>query len=293
MFNLDVSQNRDCDNPDSGHCDSDEPNLVAGFLVVAAVVRMGQMLSLMYATIDQVKEDMSVYITQIKVKLYQPRAEQEWQAIMTAVSWVVGLSTFISNLIDGFTAFTATPALVATIVIIPSTLGAVSNSSNGFEAQKPESTYLAINGKYSESVVDYFRGLQEWIKNVCATTELTSSGIATILSNGAWLDVGNPYNVPGITGEAPAWLDNLLVTSYLDRVFHVQVSSLSINPMLNTYIILRSLTARRVGPAIQVGSISPPAMFSWVTGQEWPSLHDREVRVKNPKPGRPKLSGCG
>ena len=139
---------------------------------------------------------------------------------MTAVSSVVGLLTFVAVLIDGFIAFTATPALVATIVVMPSNLGAVSHSRNGFKAQKPESTYLAIIGKYSESVVDYFPGIQELINNVCATTELTSSGIVTVLSNGAWLNVGNPYNVPGITGEAPDWLDNLLVTSYHDRVFH-------------------------------------------------------------------------
>ena len=73
MFNLDVSQNRDCDNPDSGHCDSEEPNLIARFLVVAAVVRMGQMFSLIYTTIDQVKGDMSAYIPRLWSNSTNPR----------------------------------------------------------------------------------------------------------------------------------------------------------------------------------------------------------------------------
>ncbi|KAL8662060.1 MAG: hypothetical protein Q9202_005034 [Teloschistes flavicans] len=191
----------------------------AGFLVVAAVTRMATMLNLLYSTINSAQGDMAGYITQIVVKFFQPEAQQEWQAIVTAVASVVGLLTFIAILIDGFTDFTATPALVAAIVGIQSTLSAAANFKNGFEAQKPDSTYLAIDGNYTQSVMEYARGLEDAVNNIWSNTELTSSGIATALANGAWLDVPNPYNVTGVSEDARDWLDNLLVTSYINRVF--------------------------------------------------------------------------
>ena len=178
------------------------------------------MLSLLYSTIDDAKGDMSAYITQIVVKFFQPQAEQEWQAIITAVSSVVGLLTFIAIIIDAYTAGASTGLLVAAIVGVQSTLAAAANFKNGFEGQKPDATYLAIDGNYSQSVVDYSRGLQELINNMWSNTELQSSGIAEAIAGGAWLDVGNPYNVTGITEEAKDWLDNLLVTSYINRVFN-------------------------------------------------------------------------
>ncbi|KAL8753484.1 MAG: hypothetical protein Q9199_005012 [Rusavskia elegans] len=220
ICNPDAGQNYDCDYPASGQCESDKPDAVAGFLVVAAVVRMSQMLSLLYSTIEAAKGDMSAYITQIVVKFFQPQAEQEWQAIVTAVSSVVGLLTFIAIIIDAYTAGASTGLLVAAIVGVQSALGAAANFKNGFEAQKPDATYLAINGNYSQSVVDYSRGLQELVNNMWSNTELQSSGIAEAIAGGAWLEVGNPYNVTGITEEARDWLDNLLVTSYINRVFN-------------------------------------------------------------------------
>lgn len=220
ICNLHLGQNYDCDYPASGQCESDKPDAVAGFLVIAAVVRMSQMLSLLYSTIEAAKGDMSAYITQIIVKFFQPQAEQEWQAIVTAVSSVVGLLTFIAIIIDAYTAGASTGLLVAAIVGVQSALGAAANFKNGFEAQKPDATYLAIDGNYSQSVVDYSRGLQELVNNMWSNTELQSSGIAEAIAGGAWLEVGNPYNVTGITEEARDWLDNLLVTSYINRVFN-------------------------------------------------------------------------
>lgn len=179
---------------------------------------MSQMLSLLYTTIERAQADMSGYITQIVTKFFQPQAEQEWQAIVTAVSSIVGLFTFVAILIDGFTAFTATPALVAAVVGIQSALGAAANFKNGFEKQKPDATYLAIDGNYTQSVIDYCRSLEEVVNNVWDNTELTQAGIKTALASGEWLEVGNPYNVSGITEDSRDWLDNLLVTSYINRV---------------------------------------------------------------------------
>ncbi|KAL8790072.1 MAG: hypothetical protein Q9213_000774 [Squamulea squamosa] len=220
ICDLKLGQTYDCDYPASGQCESDKPDAVAGFLVVAAVVRMSQMLSLIYSTIDQAKSDMSAYITQIVVKFFQPQAEQEWQAIVTAVSSIIGLFTFVAIIIDTFTAGATSGVVVAAVVGIQSALAAASNFNKGFTKQKPDSTYLAIDGNYSQSVVDYSRGLQELVNNIWANTELTQSGIATALASGAWLDVGNPYNVTGIATQARDWLDNLLVTSYINRVFN-------------------------------------------------------------------------
>ena len=192
---------------------------MAGYLIVAALVRMSQLLSLLFNTIELVKGDMSAYITNIVTKFFQPQAEQEWQAIVTAVSSVVGLFVFAAILIDGLTAGTATVFMVAAIVGVQSALAAAANFKNGFEAQKPDATYLAIDGNFSQSVVDYSRGLQEIINNMWSNNELQQSGVADAMASGAWLEVGNPYNVTGITEEARDWLNNLLVTSYINRVF--------------------------------------------------------------------------
>ena len=181
---------------------------------------MSNMLALLYSTIQAVQSDIGVYIISIITKFFQPQAEQEWQAIVTAVSSVVGLLTFIAIIVDASTAGATTGVIVGVIVSIQSTLAAAANFKNGFEAQKPDVTYLAINGNYSQSAIEYTQSLQEIVDNLWSNTELTQSGICTAIASGDWLDVPNPYNVTGITEEARDWLDNLLVTTYINRVFN-------------------------------------------------------------------------
>ncbi|KAL8900031.1 MAG: hypothetical protein Q9207_005895, partial [Kuettlingeria erythrocarpa] len=210
----------DCDYPSYTLCDSSSPDATAGFLVVAAVVRMSQVLTLLYNAIQAAQGDMVGYVTQIVVKFFQPQATQKWQAIVTAVSSIIGLFTFVAILIDGFTAGTATPALVAAVVGVGAVLSASANLGNGFNAEKPDATYLAIDGNYTQGVMEYARGLEEIVDGIWNNTDLGSSGIAGALASGAWLDVPNPYNVTGIAEDARDWLDNLLVTSYINRVFN-------------------------------------------------------------------------
>lgn len=210
----------DCDYPSYTLCDSSSPDATAGFLVVAAVVRMSQVLTLLYNAIHAAQGDMIGYITQIVVKFFQPQATQKWQAIVTAISSIIGLFTFIAILIDGFTAGTATPALVAAVVGVQAALAAAPNLANGLNAEKPDATYLAIEGNYTQGVMEYARGLEEIVNGIWDNTDLGSSGITGALASGAWLDVPNPYNVTGIAEEARDWLDNLLVTSYINRVFN-------------------------------------------------------------------------
>ncbi|KAL8744032.1 MAG: hypothetical protein Q9184_008044, partial [Pyrenodesmia sp. 2 TL-2023] len=210
----------DCDYPSYTQCDSSSPDATAGFLVVAAVVRMSQLLTLLYNSIQAVQGDMVGYITQIVVKFFQPQAEQKWQSIVTAVSSIVGLFTFVAILIDAFTAGAATSVLVAAVVGVQTVLAASATFANGFNAEKPDATYLAIDGNYTQGVMEYARGLEEIVDGIWDNTDLGSSGIADALASGAWLDVPNPYNVTGIAEEARDWLDNLLVTSYINRVFN-------------------------------------------------------------------------
>ncbi|KAL8666202.1 MAG: hypothetical protein Q9202_001709 [Teloschistes flavicans] len=219
ICNPDAGTTYECSFPSHTLCDSTNPDAVAGYLVVASVIRMSNLLQLLYNSINNAQVDMAGYITQIVVKFFQPQAEQEWTAIVTAVSSIVGLFTFIAILIDGFTGGSATPALVAAVVGIQSALAAAANFKNGFEKQKPDATYLAIDGNYTQSVMDYARGLEEVVDNVWNNTELGSSGIAAALGSGEWLEVPNPFNVTGIYEQARDWLDNLLVTSYINRVF--------------------------------------------------------------------------
>ncbi|KAL8930180.1 MAG: hypothetical protein Q9208_000797 [Pyrenodesmia sp. 3 TL-2023] len=210
----------DCDYPSHTQCDSSSPDATAGYLVVAAVVRMSQLLTLLYNAIQAAQGDMVGYITQIVVKFFQPQAEQKWKSIATAVSSIVGLFTFVAILIDGFTGFTATPALVAAVVGVQTILASSVEIANMLDAEKPDANYLAIDGNYTQGVMEYARGLEESVNGIWDNTDLGSSGIANALASGAWLDVPNPYNVTGIADEARDWLDNLLVTRYINRVFN-------------------------------------------------------------------------
>ncbi|KAI4265332.1 MAG: hypothetical protein L6R38_009500 [Xanthoria sp. 2 TBL-2021] len=160
---------------------------------------------------------MAGYITQIVVKFFAPILTQEWQALVAAVSSIVGLFTFAAILLDVFTAGAMTGVLVAAIVGVQSALAAAANFKNGFSKEKPGATYLAIDGNYTQGVMDYCRGLQEIIDNTWNSTELGSSGIAEVLGSGAWLSVPNLFNVTGIYEDARGWIDDLLVTSYINK----------------------------------------------------------------------------
>lgn len=206
-----------CNFPSYTQCDSSSADTTAGYLVVASAVRMSQMLQLLYNTIQNAQNDMAGYITQIVVKFFSPILTQEWQALVAAVSSIVGLFTFAAILLDALTAAALTGVLVAAVVGVQSALAAAANFQNGFTKEKPDATYLAIDGNYTQGVMDYCRGLQEIIDNTWNSTELGSGGIAEALGSGAWLSVPNPFNVTGIYEDARDWIDNLLVTSYINK----------------------------------------------------------------------------
>ncbi|KAL8704927.1 MAG: hypothetical protein Q9201_001922 [Fulgogasparrea decipioides] len=216
----DAGTTYDCGFPSHTLCNSTTKDATAGFLVVAALTRMSNMLQLLYSSISSAQGDMAGYITQIVVKFFQPQAEQEWQAIVTAVSSIVGLFTGIAIVVDALTEGATTGIMVAATVSIQSTLAATASFKNVFDKQKPDSTYLAIDGNYTQSVMNYARGLEEMIDNVWNNTELGPSGIEAALGRGEWLSVPNPFNVTGIYEQARDWIDNLLVTSYINRVFN-------------------------------------------------------------------------
>lgn len=206
-----------CNFPSYTQYDSSSADTTAGYLVVASAVRMSQILQLLYNTIQNAQNDMAGYITQIVVKFFSSILTQEWQALVAAVSSIVGLFTFAAILLDALTAAALTGVLVAAVVGVQSALAAAANFQNGFTKEKPDATYLAIDGNYTQGVMDYCRGLQEIIDNTWNSTELGSGGIAEALGSGAWLSVPNSFNVTEIYEDARDWIDNLLVTSYINK----------------------------------------------------------------------------
>ncbi|KAL8849982.1 MAG: hypothetical protein Q9221_005088 [Calogaya cf. arnoldii] len=160
---------------------------------------------------------MAGYITQIVVKFFAPILTQEWTVIVAAVSSIVGLFTFAAILLDVFSAGSLTGVLVAAVVGVQSVIAAAANFKTGFSKEKPDATYVAIDGNYTQGVMDYCRGLQDVIDNVWNNTELGSSGIADLLESGSWLSVPNPFNITGIFEDPRDWMDALLVTSYINK----------------------------------------------------------------------------
>ncbi|KAL8692929.1 MAG: hypothetical protein Q9218_002130 [Villophora microphyllina] len=281
-----------CVYPGHSLCDSTSPDSTAGYLVVAATIRMSQMLTLLYSTIDAAQGDMAGYITQIVVKFFQPQAEQKWQAIVSAVSSLVGLLAFIAIAIDIATEGSATAVLAALITGIQGSLSAAANFNLGFNKQKPDATYLAIDGNYTQSVMDYARGLEETVDNLWSNTELTQSGIAAALISGTWLDVPNPYNVTGIAEDARDWLDNLLVTSYINRVFDDADAFIVFLPYAK-YVYSGIYGRTQIYDFTQANCES-----HWANDPSWPYYATCDVPLGGDRPGmavvtRPTAEGTG
>lgn len=150
------------------------------------------------------------------VNFFKPAAQEKWTAELTAASSIVGLFTVAAILIDGFTDAAATPALVAAIVGIQSTLSGTSNFENGFSAQQPDSTYLAIDGNYSQGALNYVETLQLMVDDVWNSTNIGSSGLEAVLSSGLWLDAGDFLNQTGLRPSVTDWWDDIMVATFIN-----------------------------------------------------------------------------
>ena len=148
---------------------------------------------------------------------FQPAAQEKWESIVTATAAVVGLVTFAAILLDAVTGSTATPAIVAAVVGIQSTLSAAGNIADGFFAQPADSTYLAIDGNYSQGAVDYVQTLQGTIDLLWNSTDLGSSGITSVIASGAWLAFSNPLNQTSLRPSVRDWWDDIMVTSFINE----------------------------------------------------------------------------
>lgn len=74
---------------------------------------------------------MGGYVTQIFVKFFAPILTQEWQALIAAVSSIVGLFTLAAILPDAFTAGALTGVVVAAIFGIQRALAPAANLPMG------------------------------------------------------------------------------------------------------------------------------------------------------------------
>lgn len=136
---------------------------------------------------------------------------------MTAAAAVIGLITFLAIVLDAATGGSATPGIVAAVVGVQSTLGAVGNIADGFFAQPADSTYLAIDGNYSQGAVEYVQTLQGTIDLLWNSTDLGSSGITSVLANGAWLALSNPLNQTSLRPSVRDWWDDIMITSFINE----------------------------------------------------------------------------
>lgn len=156
-------------------------------------------------------------IASIVATFFQPAAQEKWESIVTAVAAIVGLLTFAAILLDAVTDAAATPAVVAIVVGVQSTLSAVGNIENGFTAQPADGAYLAVDGNYSQGAVDYVQLLQGTVDLLWNSTELGSSGLTSVLASGAWLALPNPLNDTSLRPSARDWWDDIMITSFINE----------------------------------------------------------------------------
>ncbi|KAI4277061.1 MAG: hypothetical protein LQ337_002043 [Flavoplaca oasis] len=149
---------------------------------------------------------MGGYVTQIFVKFFAPILTQEWQALIAAVSSIVGLFTLAAILPDAFTAGALTGVVVAAIFGIQRALAPAANLPMGSRKKSR-----------MQRIRQLIAIIHKIVNNVWNSTELGSSGIAAALGNGEWLSVSNSFYVTGIYKDAREWMDNLLMTSYVNQ----------------------------------------------------------------------------
>ena len=125
---------------------------------------------------------------------FKPTAEQKWTYIVTVVGTIVVSLTYAAILLDGFTASSATPAVVVIVIATQSALSATSSIENSFNAQLADSSYLAVDGNYTGCPIDYVQLLQGTVDLLRNSTDLEASGLSNVLASGAWLELPNPLN---------------------------------------------------------------------------------------------------
>lgn len=175
------------------------------------------MLNILYQGLTYAQGDLLGLMPSLVVTFFQPAAEQKWTTKLAAGAAFIGLLTFAAILIDYLTAETATPLLVAAIVGLQSTLSGVVAGVNGFNAAPHDSTYLAVDGNYSQGVIDYVQTLHDTVDGLWNSTTLGSSGLTSVLGTGSWLDVPNPMNQTGLRPSVTSWWDDIMVTSFINK----------------------------------------------------------------------------
>lgn len=106
--------------------------------------------------------------------------------------------------------------MVAAIVGVSNTMSGVSNFVNGFNAQEPDSTFLAIDGNYSQGAENYVQTLQAMNDDFWNSTNVGSTNLNAILGSGDWLSAGDFLNQTGLQPNVTAWWDDIMVAAFIN-----------------------------------------------------------------------------
>lgn len=181
---------------------------------------------MLFATFATVYSDLLGFISDFIANWIVPVVQQEWEAIVTAVSSIVGILIFIFILIDVLSADTASPATGVAVGLIVGTtnvIGSVANFANGFFAKPPSDTYLIYQGEYD----DFAQGWSGYMKDQAsglwrASSGSTAFGPAAVqggLKGGAWTNKLDPFSTQGLSAVTESFFDTLLITTVINDIW--------------------------------------------------------------------------
>ena len=151
-----------------------------------------------------------------------PSVKQKWEAIVSAVSSIIGVLIFIFIIIDALTEGSSTGIAVAVIVGLSNALGAASNFANGFWTQQPDDTYLTYTGQYDEGVTNYVDYMSNATTDLWAPANPAGMGASVVensMKGGSWTNIADPFDVPHLGDSIKYFFDTLLVTSLINEVW--------------------------------------------------------------------------
>lgn len=181
---------------------------------------------MLYQTFVTVESDVESWVSDWIVDWIEPVVQQDWEAIVTAVSSIVGILIFIFILIDVLSADSASPiAGIAVALIVGTTniIGSVANFANGFFAKPPSDTYLVYQGEYDNFTESWSGYMQAQASSLWrATSGDTAFGPAAVeggLKGGAWTNELDPFQTAGLSQVTRTFFDILLSTSIINDMW--------------------------------------------------------------------------
>lgn len=184
--------------------------------------RHHQTLAALWGTFNSVGTTVGGWVNNIVDAFLVPAVKQKWEAIVSAVSSIVGVLIFIFIIVDAMTDGSSTGIAVAVIVGITDALGAAANFKNGFWTAEPDDTYLTYTGNFDQGIGDYTAYMINATSDLWDPANPAGVGAQVVqksMAGGSWTSIGNPFGtIDHLQDNMEYFFDGLLGSSLINEI---------------------------------------------------------------------------